>query len=311
MASSNADTTGVILLAFGGADSMDGVEPFVRNVFKGRGDVGPELIEDAKRRYRLIGGASPLVKITKAQAGALGELLNKKGDRYAVSVGMLNSPPFIKDAVKEMKDRGVSEAAAIVMSAHSTPASTGGYRSAMEEALKETGGVPRVDFMGGWHTHPLYIEAVVETVNEALLCEKFSAKQDTLVIFSAHSLPVHLIANDPYVDRIGETIAEVAKKVDIEWKLAFQSRGRRGEWLGPGVEEVMKEAKDTGRKGVLIVPVGFTSDHIETLYDIDIFFKEAARVLGLGFSRAPSLNTREKFMEMLADVILRRRHERP
>ncbi|MEK7880601.1 MAG: ferrochelatase [Deltaproteobacteria bacterium] len=299
---------GVLLLAFGGADSIEDVEPFVKNVLKGR-PVTPEVVEKAKERYRLIGGSSPLLKITQAQAVSIKTILADpssgwvpRGMTLDFFIGMRFWHPYIKDVVKEMKDAGITEAVAIIMAPHSSRASTGGYVSDIEAALKETGGVPKVEFVEGWHTHPLYIDALLEKIEEALK----GAGDGILTIFTAHSLPVPSLAGDPYLEKLNSTIACVVKKKPLEWKLAFQSKGGGAvPWLGPTAEEVIKEAKEAGKKGVLIVPLGFVADHVETLYDIDILFKKTAIEAGLRFSRAASLNDSPKFISMLADVIKR------
>src|SRR3990172_2466430 len=292
---------GVLLLAFGGADSIEDVEPFVKNVLKGR-LVTPEVVEKAKARYRLIGGSSPLLKITRAQAVSIKTILAKDDVTTEFFIGMRFWHPYIKDTLKEMKDSGIIEAVAIIMAPHSSRASTGGYVSDIEAALKETGGGSKVEFVEGWHTHPLYIDALLEKIEEALK----GAGDGILIIFTAHSLPVPSLAGDPYVEKLNSTIAEVVKKKPLDWKLAFQSKGgRAAPWLGPGAEEGIREAKEAGKKGVLIVPLGFVADHVETLYDIDILFKKIAIEAGLGFLRAASLNDSGKFTSMLAEVIKR------
>jgi ferrochelatase len=137
------------------------------------------------------------------------------------------------------------------------------------------------------------------------------SKKEVLTIFSAHSLPVLTLAGDPYLKKLEETIKEVIKRMEgLDYRLAFQSKGGKGggaggpvEWLGPEVEEVIEEAKTLGKKGVLVVPMGFVSDHVETLYDIDIVFKGKAESLGLEFKRTASLNTSEKFIKMLAELV--------
>ena len=292
---------GVLLLAFGGADSIEDVEPFVKNVLKGR-PVTPEVVEKAKERYRLIGGSSPLLKITQAQAVSIKTILAEDDVTPEFFIGMRFWHPYIKDTLKEMKDSGITEAVAIIMAPHSSRASTGGYVSDIEEALKETGGVPKIEFVEGWHTHPLYIEALLEKIEEALK----GAGDGIRTIFTAHSLPLPSLAGDPYVEKLNATIDCVVKKKPLDWKLAFQSKGGgAAPWLGPGAEEVIKEAKEAGKKGVLIVPLGFVADHVETLYDIDILFKKTAIEAGLGFLRAASLNDSGKFISMLAEVIKR------
>ncbi len=291
---------GVLLLAFGGGDSLEDVAPFVSNVLRGR-PVPPEFLDEIRERYRQIGGSSPLLSITKKQAEALEALLARDGRRYKVFVGMLNWHPFIKDAILEMKEEGIEEAVAVIMAPHATEASTGGYRRAVREALGETGGVPKIEFAGEWHTHPLFIEAVVEKMREAL--KAFDSPKDAHMIFTAHSLPKALLANDPYVRKIHETVREITDRINFEYRIAFQSKGRGDGWLGPEVEEIIIEASALAKEGVLIVPVGFVADHVETLYDIDILYKEKAESMNLRFARSPSLNDSPKFIEMLADVV--------
>ncbi len=211
--------------------------------------------------------------------------------------------PYIKETVREMWADNIEEAVAIVMTSHSSRAATGGYRYDVEDALKTTGGVPELRYLRDWHTHPLYIEALSEKIEDAL--RELPPEKDVLTIFSAHSLPVSTLSGDPYVEKLKETIKEVVERTgEMDHRLAYQSKGGGSvEWLGPEVESVMEEAKAMGKKGVLVVPLGFVSDHVETLYDIDIVFKEKATSLGLGFQRAASLNTSDKFIRMLAGLV--------
>lgn len=302
---------GVLLLAFGGADKLDDVEPFIRNVLKSR-PVSVELIERATERYRLIGGSSPLLSITRAQARALEDVLNADTpDAYRVYVGMRNWLPYIKDTLKTMQDDGIEDAMAVIMAAHRSKTATGGYAADVEDALKTISGRPSINYLPSWHTHPLYIELLVDSLNLALaeLSSGPSSSDERLVIFSAHSLPEPALRGDDYVDKINETIKAVCAKKDINWRLGYQSKGGGVvKWLGPMVEEVMEEFASSGckegAKAVIIVPLGFVSDHVETLYDIDILFKEHAESLGLEFSRAASLNTNDKFIKMLAELIV-------
>src|SRR3972149_11215348 len=244
---------GVLLLAFGGADSIEDVEPFVKNVLKGR-PVTPEVVEKAKERYRLIGGSSPLLKITQAQAVSIKTILAEDDVPPEFFIGMRFWHPYIKDTLKEMKDSGITEAVAIIMAPHSSRASTGGYVSDIEAALKETGGVPKVEFVEGWHTHPLYIDSILEKIEKAIK----GASEGILAIFTAHSLPMSSLAGDVYLEKLNATIDCILKKKPLEWKLAFQSKGGGPlPWLGPGAEEAIKEAKEAGKKGGLIVPLRF------------------------------------------------------
>lgn len=293
---------GVLLLAFGGADSLESIGPFVKNVLKGR-PVTEELIEKTKERYKLIGGKSPLLDITNEQAGLIENILRKNGDNRKVYVGMRYWHPFIKDTLSVMKDDGIDSATAVIMAPFASRVSTGGYQKDVEEALS-TLGTPKIEFVSDWHTHPLFIEILAERLKAEL--SSFSKKEDVLVIFSNHSLPKAALEGDPYESKIRETVSEVVKKVPVDYRIAYQSQGSGPrEWLGPKPEEVMEEAKRAGKKGVVVMPLGFVADHVETLYDIDIVFKEAAGELGLVFKRSSSLNTTPKFMELIAKVIER------
>lgn len=293
---------GVLLLAFGTADSLETIEPFLKNVLKGR-PVTEEMVRRARERYGRIGGRSPLLDITGDQARALETELNKNGKQYAVYVGMRYWHPYIKDTIREMWADNIEEATAIIMAAHSSRAATGGYRYDVEDALKTTGGIPELHYLRDWHTHPLYVETLAENIIGAL--PGLPPREKVLTIFSAHSLPVPTSSGDPYVEKLKETIEEVIKRTGrMDHRLAFQSKGGgQMEWLGPEVETVMEEAKGAGKEGVLLVPLGFVSDHVETLYDIDVVFKEKAASLGLEFVRTVSLNTTDKFINLLAGLV--------
>ncbi len=293
-------------MAFGGADSLDDVEPFIKNVISPR-TPSPELLTDAKMRYTMIGGSSPLLHITRAQALEVKELLLIDGrEEIEVYIGMRNWAPYIKDTLKEMKEDGVTEVVAIIMAPHQTPVATGGYNKAVEEALTELGGGLTVEFADSFLTNPNFENAVMENMHTALtIFMDIRDKDKILYIYTAHSLPVKALENDPYVSLIEETVDSLnAKFTKYNSKIAYQSKGGGPvEWLGPTVEEVMEEAKEDGMEGVLVTPVGFVSDHVETMYDIDILYKEKAKDLGLRFTRAKSLNTSAYFIKALKESV--------
>ncbi len=292
------DNIAILLLAFGGPESLEEVKPFLQSVLAPR-PVSNELVENAKNRYSQIGGKSPLLEITKKQAAALESALEHN---LKVYVGMKHWHPFIKETLARMTKDGVKEAVAVILAPHNTKASTGGYKKAVEEAVVGTGFIP-VRFIQGWHTNPLFLQALANRIKDSL--NQFSKPDNVFVIFSAHSLPQRLVENDAYEDQLKETIEGVLKITGpLKYKLAYQSKGGGpGEWLGPGVIEVMEELAASGQKDVLIVPFGFVADHVETLYDIDIVFKEKADNLGMNFKRTPSLNDSPDFIQMLAVII--------
>lgn len=292
-----------LLLAFGGADSIDNIGPFVANVLKGR-PVSEELVEKAKERYRLIGGKSPLLEITEAQARAIEKVAAAQDLPHKAYVGMRYWHPFIKETISRMKEDGVEEAVALVMSPYLTRIATGGYQEDVKAIVKDLGGLPRVEFLNPWHMNAKFIDMLAKRINSEL---SEAEKKDFLVIFSSHSLPMTALEGDPYEMQINQTVAEVLKKTGaIDYKVSFQSRGAAPrEWLGPNTEDIIADAKKKGKKGVLIVPIGFVADHVETLYDIDILFRSVAAENGLTFKRTPSFNADPGFTGMLADLAIR------
>lgn len=297
------EKTAFLLLAFGGADSLENVEPFVRNVLKGR-PVSPELIEKARDRYSLIGGRSPLLDITKAQAKAIEGLLKKEGVDYKPYIGMRYWNPFIKDTLAQMKADGVEKAITVVMAPFYSRVALSGYVDDIEAAQRELGKVPAIEYAREWHQRPLFIEAVVDNIKKEL--SFFQDKKDALVIFSNHSLPMTALEGDAYEMLIHQSADEIIKRLPVDFKVSYQSKGAGPrEWKGPSTEEVIEGAKKMGKKGVVVVPLGFVADHVETLYDIDILFKGIAESRGLVFRRSASLNTSAKLMELLAGIIKR------
>lgn len=292
--------TAVLLLAFGGPEDIGSIEPFLRNVLPGR-PITPELIERVKMRYALIGGKSPLPDITRRQAKLLEDRL---GAGFKVYVGMRHWQPFLKDTVKKIKDDGIRKIIAMPMAPQASKASTGGYIDALNKALKEVSGLD-VKVVESWYKNPLYLKAASETLKEALTYFPEERRKDVQVIFSAHSLPKRTVQGDPYEMQLKETMDGVLEIIGpLTSHLAYQSKGQAtGEWLGPEVELVMEGLAKEGKKDVLIVPIGFVCDHLETLYDIDIVFKKKADELGMNFKRAKSLNDSPAFIEALEDIV--------
>ncbi len=295
---------GVLLLAFGGADSLESVEPFVKNVLKGR-PVTPELVAKSIERYKLIGGKSPLLDITLAQAKGIEEALNSDASshyRYKAYVGMRYWHPFIADTVRKMKEDGIEEAVAAIMSPFTSRVATGAYETDVEGAVRELGGLPEVEFIGCWNIDKTFVEIIAGYIKKEL---KGLDPKDTLVIFSSHSLPIVALQGDSYemvVNQAADHIMEKAGKID--YRVAYQSKGSGPrEWLGPQTEDVIAEAARKGKKAVIVVPAGFAADHVETLYDIDILFREAAASSGVEFRRTPSLNADPAFLRMMAGKI--------
>jgi len=294
----------LLLLAFGGPRSLNDVEPFLTRLFRG-GKPSSEQLERIKERYRLIGGCSPLPEITSRQAVALENSLNAKGYGFKSYVGMRYGHPLIEDTLKKILDDGIREIVALPMTPFRSRASTGAYIVEVNHANKNLGEKVEVSFVDGWHLHPLFIEAIREKIEEGLMQFVPEERKKVHLIFSAHSLPKSLVEDDRYVKDMEESVKEVLKKMEpFPSHIAFQSRGMGpGEWLGPDVESVLEELSNRKIPEVLIVPIGFVSDHIEIVYDIDILCRDKAKSLKMELKRTPSLNFSKRFIEALTAIM--------
>ena len=276
---------------------MDDIPEFLSQITRGR-PVPPEVIEEVKHRYGLI-GRSPLTDLTLQQGRLLAEEL-----KLPVYVGMRNWRPFVAETVRSMKADGTESAVVICLAPQNSRTSVGLYRT----ALNGESGVPfAVDFVESWHDHPLLIRAFAEKLHTGWekACREMSAKLP--VIFTAHSVPQRTIADgDPYETQTKETAMLVAREGSLpsnDWRFAFQSQGMSGgAWLGPTVENTILGLKEEGHRGVFVQPIGFLCDHVEVLYDIDIAFKEFAEKEGMRLWRAESLNDSPLLTAALADV---------
>lgn len=323
----------------GGPDSPDAIKPFLHNLFSDRDIIrlGPAFLQKTiasiiiNRRlkqtidaYSLIGGKSPLADITIAQAKALEKSLNslpifnppslpfRKGgmegfEPFKVYVGMRYWHPFIGDAVDRMMKDGITRIFALSLYPHYSIATTGSSVKKFEEIVAKY----HVEYqcMTSWFKHPLYIKAMVEKIQQGI--EKFKVQdlkfkdEKPVVLFSAHSLPQKFVdEGDPYVDEIQGTIDAVARKLDIQWHLSYQSKTGPVKWLEPTTEHMLRELAGKSVKNVLIVPISFVSDHIETLYEIDILYKEMAQDIGINLKRTESLNISPGFIAALADIVI-------
>ncbi|MCZ6490984.1 MAG: ferrochelatase [Acidobacteria bacterium] len=299
--------TGVLLLAHGGPDSLDDIEPFLANIRGGK-PFPPKLLEEIKRRYRLIGSRSPLLELSRRQAAALEKELNATGERCRVYLGMRNWNPFIRETMGEIAKAGVGRLIAMCLAPQNSRMSVGLYFKRVREAQEELGIKTPTTFVESWHREPLLLDAFAEKLREALAAFPSVETEDgpPLVIFTAHSLPEKILAEgDPYDRETKETAAAVAEQSGLtNWLFAYQSQGATADpWLGPTVESALERLAAEGRKRVLIAPIGFVSDHVEILYDIDIGFRQFAEERGIDLRRIESLNDSPAFIRALASVV--------
>jgi protoporphyrin/coproporphyrin ferrochelatase len=277
----------VILMAYGSPSSPADVAEYLTDIRRGR-PVSDEAIEELQERYRRIGGRSPLAEITEAQRVALERELGSP-----VHVGMKHWRPRIAEAVEAALARGADSLVGVVLAPHYSRLSVAGYRNLLETALA---GRAELTFIESWHDDEALIEVLADRVRGF----------EGHVVFTAHSLPERILRDgDPYRDQLLETARLVAERANLErWSFAFQSASPTGEpWLGPDILEELGTLSANGVESALVCPIGFVSDHLEILWDLDVEARERAAELGLDLERIESLNDDPAFIHALAGVV--------
>lgn len=287
-------------MAYGSPTTLDDVEAYYTDIRRGRPPT-PELLEALEGRYVAIGGKTNLLDITLQQAKGLEERSGIK-----TYIGMKHWHPYIRETIGEIAKSGARQIVALGLAPHYSAMSIGDYIARVEKAIAEVDPSIHVTFIKGWGDDPQFIKSVRERAEA--MCNEFSVPSwdTTEVVFTAHSLPTDILKiDDPYVDELKETAQLVADQLHLpHWRLAFQSAGRTAHtWIGPDILEVLPTIKDTSRRQVLVAPIGFTADHLEILYDLDIEAATLAKQLDLELKRIPSANATPAFIDALAHVI--------
>ncbi|MDX1763989.1 MAG: ferrochelatase [bacterium] len=313
-----ASKVAVILLNMGGPEKESDIRPFLKNLFSDREIIQlplqpilsrliiffrtPKVIEN----YRKIGGGSPLIKITAAQAQALEKALHAKGLDASVHMAMRYTPPRADDAVEAAGAAGAETLLVLPLYPHNSRATTGSSLNDLHRALDASSKKFDVKEITSWCDHPNYLDALAAKVREGLDAFPDEYRDQVEVVFSAHALPQKMIDDgDPYLEETKKTVQGVQDRIGpISHHLAFQSRSGPVQWMRPGTEEVIDDLAAQGKKALLMVPVSFVSDHIETLYEIDMLYKEQALERGIAaYRRSESLNTDPAFISALAKVV--------
>jgi len=294
---------GVLVMAYGGPNNLDEVEPYLLDV-RGYRSTSPEIIHEVRESYRENGGRSPILEQTQAQADALAAALNTNGNGtlFKAFVGMRHWHPFISDALADMQRQGIERAVGLVMAPHYSLMSIGAYYQKLEEANSPIKFLRIED----WHVEPGYIQALANRVHDALKRFPQEVRADMPVIFTAHSLPEKILEwDDPYPSQLRETVSAVMEQLgDQPHEFAFQSAAISTiPWLGPDAGEVIERLVQEGKKHLLLCPIGFVCEHVEILYDIDIVYQNLAGSLGIHLERIEMLNTAPQMIEGLAQLI--------
>jgi ferrochelatase len=303
-----SEAIGVLLMAYGSPDTLDDVEPYYTHIRGGRAP-SPDLLEELKGRYALVGGRTPLSAISEETRTGLEQRLNREG-RYRVILGMKHWHPYLEAAVARMAAEGISEAIGLVLAPHYSAMSIAGYYRYIDQAQEKLGTQIAVQRIDSWHLWPPYLRAVADRIQHRLA--EFLCGSEVTVVFTAHSLPQKILAdNDPYPRQLRETSEAIAAMQQLErWTFSYQSAGRTADpWLGPDLVETVHHLADAGVQHILVAPIGFVSDHLEILYDIDYEAQQAAQERGVTLKRTESLNASPDFVEGLASLVLARRRQ--
>ena len=300
----DARPVGVLVMAYGGPASLDEIPGYLADIRHGR-PTPRAVVDEITENYRAIGGRSPLLDVTRRQVDALeGEL----GEGFRCYLGMRHWSPWIEEVVGEMVDDGVESAVGVVLAPQFSGMSVARYQQKVEDGLELYRGRMHLRHVASYHDEGWLVDAFAARVGEGLERWPEEQRDEVHVVFSAHSLPVRVISSgDPYADQCLETAALVARASGLpegRWSWSWQSAGRTPEpWAGPDLVEHLEELATRGVEHVLCVPVGFVSDHVELLYDVDHRARAAAERLGLRLERPPALNDDPVFVAGLAGAI--------
>lgn len=299
---------GVLVMAYGGPNSLEEIPGYLADIRRGR-PTTQAVLDEITNNYKQIGGKSPLLAYTRAQVAAIEAALSD--NRFKFYVGMRHWSPWIEETVGEMIADGITHAVSMVLAPHFSSLSIAKYQEKIKAGMAMYHG--RIEFanIDSYHDVEGLIEPLAERVRAGLGRWPEAERENVHVVFSAHSLPVRIVQmGDPYDKQLRETAALVAEQAGLredQWSWSYQSAGRSPEpWLGPQLEDYLPELAERGIKNVVSIPVGFVSDHVEILFDIDIEAQKAAQACGMRLERPPALNTDERFMQQLADLIKNR-----
>ena len=285
---------------------MDDVIPFLENVLRGR-NVPRERMLKVAEHYQLFGGVSPINQQNRALIAALEQQLEANGPRLPIYWGNRNWHPLLPDTFEHMKADGIQNALAFVTSAYSSYSSCRQYLQNISDAQTQVGpGAPRIEKLRVFFNHPLFIEANVDHIHTAF--DQLDSN-DVHLVFTAHSIPESMAANCDYTKQLNETGSLIAQAMNIDnWQLVYQSRSGSPmqPWLGPDVTDYLRVLHQEGVRNVVLAPIGFVSDHMEVVYDLDVEARKVADEIGLNMVRAATAGTHPSFVKMIRELILER-----
>ena len=304
---SKTDYDALLVVSFGGPEGMDDVIPFLENVLRGR-NVPRERMLQVARHYELFGGVSPINQENRELIAALEKELDSNGPRLPIYWGNRNWHPLLPDTIRQMASEGVRNALAFVTSAYSSYSSCRQYLQNIADAQAQVGPTaPKVEKLRAFYNHPLFIEANVDHIRAAW--EQLNAPTSAQLVFTAHSIPESMAANCDYAMQLKQTGSRIAQTLNIEnWELVYQSRSGSPSqpWLGPDVCDHLNTLRTTGVEEIVVAPIGFVSDHMEVVYDLDVEARKVAEEIGMHLVRAKTAGTHPSFVRMIRELMFER-----
>jgi len=313
----------LLVVSFGGPERPEDVMPFLENVTRGRG-ISKERLEEVGQHYLLFGGRSPINDLNREFIAAVREDFRGNGITIPVYWGNRNWDPYLVDAVRQMRDDGITRAACLVTSAYASYSGCRQYRESLYDAAAQVEGAPRLDRLRHYFNHPGFVEPMVDSTLAALADLKESTRHDARLLFVTHSIPTAMNDASGPRNAMGMGGAYVAQHLDVAEEIAERVRQETGHryphelvycsrsgsphtpWLEPDVVDRLEELAAAGVTGVVVVPIGFVSDHMEVVYDLDTEAAAAAEKLGLDFARAATAGLDPRFVSMVRDLLLER-----
>ena len=295
----------ILLVSFGGPEGPDDVIPFLENVLRGR-NVPHERMMEVAQHYQQFGGVSPINEQNRELIAALRSELDANDVSLPIYWGNRNWHPLLEETVREMADDGRLRALAILTSANSSYSSCRQYQEDLDRSVRAVGAsAPRIDKVRQFWNHPGFVEASIDRVRDAL-AELPKGVNDVRLALTAHSIPVSMASHCGYVEQLTELSRLIAEAVGLDqWELVFQSRSGPPHvpWLEPDICDHLKSLADHGAEAVVVAPIGFVSDHMEVVYDLDYEARQAADECGLLMTRARTVGTHPRFVSGLSELI--------
>jgi len=301
------DYDALLFVSFGGPEGMEDVIPFLENVLRGR-NVPPERMLQVARHYELFGGVSPINQQNRELIAALEKELEQNGPRIPIYWGNRNWHPLLVDTIRQMASDGIQNALAFVTSAYSSYSSCRQYLQNISDARDAVGPTaPRVEKVRAFYNHPLFIEANVDHIRAAW--RQIDNPASAQLVFTAHSIPESMPGRSDYVAQLAEIGGRIGQALDIEnWQLVYQSRSGSPSqpWLGPDVCDHLRSLREAGVTEAVVAPIGFVSDHMEVVYDLDVEARKVADEIGMKMVRAKTAGTHPAFVKMIRELMLER-----